>query len=68
MLVPTRCIFQQGKPLDTVSIRTGLAGLLSWLEQFDHPVLVAHNCWNFDSTRLTVAYDKLGLLPRFVKT
>lgn len=58
-------LYYNGNLVHAVDPRVGLSNFLSFLEQFKNPVLVAHNCFNFDSRVLYHNLKKYDLYTWF---
>lgn len=53
----------KGKKIESVGAKDAYQHFLCWLKPFAPLVLVAHNCYNFDSKRLVNSMEKHGVEP-----
>lgn len=53
----------KGKKIESVGAKEAFQHFVNWLQPFAPLVLVAHNCYNFDSKRLVNSMEKHGMEP-----
>lgn len=53
----------KGKKIESVGATDAFQHFVNWLKPFAPLVLVAHNCYNFDSKRLVNSMEKHGIEP-----